>query len=293
MIVEAEKGGARVLCGGSAKCDPANKYIAPTVLANAPKGSRVMTEEIFGPILVIREVDDMSQAITMVNEMEGTPLALYVFTANKAVCDRLLDACPSGGALRNDVLLHFAGCVPFGGLGTSGYGNAHSDWSWRTFTHERAFMYKPCHPAFEFGDIRYAPVSRRGHVRPRPTRPTPPAPANPHQRQSHPRHHLIPVREVQWQLWQGLHHPDQTATGHPGAQHATHLDRHRHAGGRLRNGGVRTGGRAGESQKRRESNYTNAQAGRQTGAATSLGCAQLVPRNMSRSPTHYLPAMPW
>jgi len=44
MIVEAEKGGAQVLCGGSAKCDPTNKYIAPTVIAKAPKGSRVLTE---------------------------------------------------------------------------------------------------------------------------------------------------------------------------------------------------------------------------------------------------------
>mmetsp|Transcript_23238 Transcript_23238/g.62282 ORF Transcript_23238/g.62282 Transcript_23238/m.62282 type:complete len:494 (+) Transcript_23238:495-1976(+) len=162
MIVEAEKGGAQVLCGGSAKCDPTNKYIAPTVIAKAPKGSRVLTEEIFGPILVIREVDDMSQAIQTVNDMEGTPLAIYIFTSNKAVCDKVLDRCPSGGAIRNDVLLHFAANLPFGGLGTSGYGNAHSDWSWRTFTHERAFMFKPCHPAFEFGDIRYAPYAKYG-----------------------------------------------------------------------------------------------------------------------------------
>jgi len=162
MLLEAEEGGATVLCGGSAKCDPANRYIAPTVLINAPTDSRVLTEEIFGPILVIREVDHVEQAISVVNEMEGTPLALYIFTTNKSVCDKVLDACPSGGAVRNDVLIHFASSMPFGGLGTSGYGNAHSKWSWRTFTHERAFMYKPCHSAFEFGDIRYAPYGKYG-----------------------------------------------------------------------------------------------------------------------------------
>ena len=88
------------------------------------------------------------------------------------MAERVLIACPSGGAIRNDVLIHFASSMPFGGLGTSGYGNAHGKWSWRTFTHERAFMYKPCHTAFEFGDIRYAPVRRaNGSVEQKTSRP--------------------------------------------------------------------------------------------------------------------------
>lgn len=50
--------------------------------------------------------------------------------------------------------------LPFGGLGSSGYGGAHGEHGYKTFTHMRATLHKPCHWAFEFGGLRYAPYTK-------------------------------------------------------------------------------------------------------------------------------------
>lgn len=57
---------------------------APTVLKDVPPHSRLMQEEIFGPLLPIVTVSDMDDAIRFVNEREK-PLALYIFCSNKKV----------------------------------------------------------------------------------------------------------------------------------------------------------------------------------------------------------------
>lgn len=163
MIKEAEQAGVQVLCGGSAKCDAASKYVHPTVLLNPPRTLRVMTEEVFGPILSVHAVRDEQAAIDFVNSMPGTPLALYVFTTDDAVAKRVLDACPSGGAIHNDCLLHYGNPnIPFGGLGTSGYGFGHGKFDFFTFTHARGVMSKPCRASTEFGGIRYMPFDKYG-----------------------------------------------------------------------------------------------------------------------------------
>lgn len=57
---------------------------APTVLKDVPPHSRLMQEEIFGPLLPIVTVSDMDDAIRFINEREK-PLALYIFCSNKKV----------------------------------------------------------------------------------------------------------------------------------------------------------------------------------------------------------------
>lgn len=57
---------------------------APTVLKDVPPHSRLMQEEIFGPVLPIVTVSDMDDAIRFVNEREK-PLALYIFCNDKKV----------------------------------------------------------------------------------------------------------------------------------------------------------------------------------------------------------------
>lgn len=57
---------------------------APTVLKDVPPQSRLMQEEIFGPVLPIVAVSDMEDAIHFINEREK-PLALYIFCSDKKV----------------------------------------------------------------------------------------------------------------------------------------------------------------------------------------------------------------
>ena len=60
---------------------------APTVLKDVPPHSRLMQEEIFGPLLPIVTVSDMDDAIHFINEREK-PLALYIFCSDKKVRHR-------------------------------------------------------------------------------------------------------------------------------------------------------------------------------------------------------------
>jgi hypothetical protein len=50
-------------------------------------------------------------------------------------------------------------CLPFGGLGTSGYGNYHGRYSFDTFSHAFSTVYRPCFPGSDFGMIRYHPYA--------------------------------------------------------------------------------------------------------------------------------------
>lgn len=61
-------------------------HTAPTVLKDVPPHSRLMQEEIFGPLLPIVAVSDMDDAIGFINEREK-PLALYIFCSDKKVRD--------------------------------------------------------------------------------------------------------------------------------------------------------------------------------------------------------------
>jgi hypothetical protein len=149
----------KILCGGSAVCDPSNRYICPTVILNPPRDSRVLREEIFGPILPVIPVKSREEAVEFINSIRGTPLALYMYTTSAKAYQQVLDACPCAAAVRNDGIVHFANShLPIGGLGTSGYGKYRGKYSFDTFTHSMANCYRPLAPGLDFGMVRYHPM---------------------------------------------------------------------------------------------------------------------------------------
>jgi aldehyde dehydrogenase (NAD+) len=119
------------------------RYIAPTVMRNVSDGSKIMKDEIFGPILPIRPVADVDAAIDEVNS-RPKPLALYVFTGDKTVANKVLQNTSSGGACVNETITHLAVLdMPFGGVGNSGMGAYHGRHSFETFSHYKAVLDKP------------------------------------------------------------------------------------------------------------------------------------------------------
>ena len=121
LLVEVQTSNkGQIIFGGPEQCDIEDKYIAPTLVRQPSMDTRLMTEEIFGPILPVVSFDTTEEAITMVNDdMSGTPLSMYVFTKSKKTCDTFVSKCPAGTMCRNDVLLQIAvRGLPFGGLGT-------------------------------------------------------------------------------------------------------------------------------------------------------------------------------
>ncbi|BBY38163.1 aldehyde dehydrogenase [Mycobacterium mantenii] len=131
-------GFATVACGGDS--DEATNYLAPTILTGVAADAAVMRDEIFGPILPVLAVDDVDAAIEHVNAGEK-PLALYAFSEDRFVVDRIIGATSSGGVCVNGTILQVAvSDLPFGGVGASGIGAYHGRWGFDTYSHRRAVL---------------------------------------------------------------------------------------------------------------------------------------------------------
>lgn len=116
--------------------------IEPTILDNPQRESMVMNEEIFGPILPMIEYEDIQEAINYIQSYEK-PLALYLFTNDKKLENKILNEISFGGGCINDTIIHIANSnMDFGGVGYSGVGGYHGKASFDTFSHERSITKK-------------------------------------------------------------------------------------------------------------------------------------------------------
>ncbi|XP_054427138.1 aldehyde dehydrogenase family 3 member A2 [Pteronotus mesoamericanus] len=149
--------GQKIAFGGDS--DEATRYIAPTVLTDVDPETRVMQEEIFGPILPIVPVKSADEAIKFINEREK-PLAFYVFSRNNKLIRRMIDSTSSGGVTANDVVVHFIlSSLPFGGVGSSGMGVYHGKYTFDTLSHYRACLLKSLKTE-STNKLRYPPNSQ-------------------------------------------------------------------------------------------------------------------------------------
>ena len=99
------------------------KKIAPTILVNVKEGSKVMQEEIFGPLLPVMTYDKLEDAISYIRSHKK-PLALYLFTENDKVEQDVLSQLSFGGGCINDTIIHLASpYLGLGGIGNSGMGS--------------------------------------------------------------------------------------------------------------------------------------------------------------------------
>lgn len=112
--------------------------IPPTLIVNPPEDSKVLEEEIFGPLLPIRTYKDFDETISYVNS-RPRPLAAYYFGQNKSEEEAVLKRITSGGACINDVIMHvLQEELPFGGVGPSGMGAYHGHEGFRNFSHAKS-----------------------------------------------------------------------------------------------------------------------------------------------------------
>jgi aldehyde dehydrogenase (NAD+) len=138
LLDDATSRGARTLTGGVV--DEQACYIAPTLLDNIPADAKIMQEEIFGPLLPIIAFNDLDEVIRRINA-DPKPLALYLWSRNRANTDKVMAQTSSGGACINNTVVHFLhGNLPFGGVNNSGLGNAHGHYGFKAFSHERAVV---------------------------------------------------------------------------------------------------------------------------------------------------------
>ncbi|WP_241300091.1 coniferyl aldehyde dehydrogenase [Burkholderia stabilis] len=136
MVDEARRAGARILEVNPAgeSFGTSSRKFAPTIVVGAPADTRLMNEEIFGPVLPIVEYANLDDALAYIQD-RARPLALYWFGEDASRRDRVLRETVSGGVTINDCLWHLVQeNQPFGGVGQSGMGAYHGQWGFDTFS---------------------------------------------------------------------------------------------------------------------------------------------------------------
>lgn len=134
LMLENEK----FLIGGQTNRD--DRYIAPTIIDEPSLDSKVMSGEIFGPILPLISYQSEEEFDTIISKYDK-PLAFYVFTTRSSFAKKMISKYSFGGGTINDTTVHFANHrLPFGGVGESGIGGYHGKRTFETFSHSKGVV---------------------------------------------------------------------------------------------------------------------------------------------------------
>lgn len=150
-LIDPEK----TVYGGNS--DPKTRRIQFTVMDGVTWDDAVMKEEIFGPVLPILTYDSLDEVISVIKSHDK-PLALYIFSSNKANIEKVHSSCSFGGGCINETDIHvITTAMGFGGVGASGMGQYHGKSGFDTFTHYTSIVDKK---TFIDLEQRYQPYSK-------------------------------------------------------------------------------------------------------------------------------------
>lgn len=126
---------SKIVYGGTV--DIPSLKIDFTIMDNVTFNDRIMQEEIFAPILPVIEYTNIDDVIDDL-KYKDKPLALYLFTNDKKMEEKVINNISFGSGAINDALIHITNHnAPFGGVGASGMGFYHGKYSFETFSHQK------------------------------------------------------------------------------------------------------------------------------------------------------------
>ena len=135
---DAEKGGARVLAGGTRT----DATFAPTLLADTPTSATLMHSEAFGPVVAAMTYDSLEEAISMVNDCDfGLNTSIYT----QRVADSMAFArgVQTGQVLVNLPPTFRTDNMPYGGVKSSGQGVEGVKYAVAELTHQKLVVLGP------------------------------------------------------------------------------------------------------------------------------------------------------
>lgn len=134
LITEAGASGRNAQLAWGGQTDEESMRIRPAIIDNADWNDPIMQEEIFGPIMPIISWDREDEIRERILS-RPRPLALYIFSKDRAQIKRFTEGIPFGGGCVNDTIMHVATHqIPFGGTGASGMGGYHGKTSFDAFS---------------------------------------------------------------------------------------------------------------------------------------------------------------
>jgi aldehyde dehydrogenase (NAD+) len=154
-IADAIARGGRAVVGSLDSVRP--PYVEPVVLVDVPADALAMTDETFGPTVVINRVRDADEAVELAN---ASRYALGAAVFAKARGPELAARLRAGMVSINSVLSFAAvPALPFGGSGDSGFGRIHGEDGLREFARAQSVTRQRFRPL-----LRPMSFRRGGHT---------------------------------------------------------------------------------------------------------------------------------
>jgi acyl-CoA reductase-like NAD-dependent aldehyde dehydrogenase len=135
-LQEARGAGARILCGGGRQ----GAYIEPTVVTDTREDMKVVCQEIFGPVIVVRPYGELDEPIRWINA-SGFGLNCGIFTASLTTAFRAIREIECGGVIINGTSSFRPDQVPYGGIRNSGLGREGPRFSIEEMTEQRLVVF--------------------------------------------------------------------------------------------------------------------------------------------------------
>ena len=119
FVDDAVKNGSNILCGGN-RLKNIGYFWEPTIIENIHEDSKIMDQEIFGPILPLFKFNDYDDVIAKANSL-NYGLASYVYSTSETLQNKMAQEIIAGGVSINTAApMHPE--IPYGGIKESGIG---------------------------------------------------------------------------------------------------------------------------------------------------------------------------
>ena len=141
-LEDAKQKGAQIETVSDVSIEDGTFRMAPRLVTNVSDDMVIMQEELFGPILPVLPYDSVDQALAYVCA-RPRPLALYLFSYDKALQERVMTQTHAGSMAINEALIQVGiDDLPFGGIGPSGMGQYHGQEGFLTLSKAKSVLIK-------------------------------------------------------------------------------------------------------------------------------------------------------
>ena len=140
-VDRARADGATVAYGGEVAGDLGPHYFCPTLIVDAPGGSEILTQEVFGPVLTMQTFDSDEEGLALANGTEFG-LAACVVTGDRRRAEEFCRHLVAGTIWVNCFFVRDLS-APFGGSKKSGIGREGGLWSFDFYADVKNTVYAP------------------------------------------------------------------------------------------------------------------------------------------------------
>ncbi|WP_074118104.1 aldehyde dehydrogenase family protein [Bradyrhizobium sp. AS23.2] len=135
LVEDAVQRGGSVACGGRRT----GSYLEPTLVAGASADMSLMRMEAFGPVVAVATVSSIDEAISEINAVSGA-IHHGIYTANIDAAFRFCEEVNAGGVIVNGPSTWRVDHMPYGGVGTSGFGREGVRFAVEEFTEPKVII---------------------------------------------------------------------------------------------------------------------------------------------------------